>query len=120
MENATLLGEFRSVVERSARIPMTAKVIIPESILYGFLDQLEAYLPRSFQDAAQVLREKDQILADAAKEADGLVEAARDTISQGEVLIDSAMQEAKRLLSTAYVHPSEAVPIGPNRLAKCL
>ena len=101
MENTTLLGEFRSVVEKSPRVPMTSKVIIPESMLNDFLDQLEARLPRSFQDAAQVLREKDQILADAAKEADRLVETARDTISQSETLIDSAMQEAKNLLSAA-------------------
>jgi len=116
MDILDLLEEFESVIESSGRIPMTGKVIIHEEVLYNYLDKFRAYLPQSIRDAEYVIREKDRILNDAGREVEGLVEAARvkcqrivgeseivkQAIAQGEIIINSARQEAKGLVSGAY------------------
>ena len=128
MEHLTLIEEFRAFVEASPRVPLTGKVTIHEQTISAFLDKLQACLPKSVEDAAQLLLERDRILADAAKEGEGLIEAAKEqcgilaeegekvkhAISQGEALIDDAMQAAKHLLSMAYSHSGIVMSILQN------
>ena len=123
MDILDLLEEFESIIEASARVPLTGKVIIHEETLYNYLDKFRAYLPQSIRDAEYVIREKDRILGDAAREGEGLIEAAKkkcdrivgeseivkQAISQGEQLINNAKLEAKNLVSGAYGYSEEVM-----------
>ena len=123
MDILDLLEEFESIIEGSGRIPMTGKVVIHEEVLYNYLDKFRAYLPQSIRDAEYVIREKDRILNDAAREGEGLIEAARvkcqrivgeseivkQAIAQGELLINNAKQEARNLVSGAYSYAEEVM-----------
>ncbi|MCL1849641.1 MAG: hypothetical protein FWF83_08260 [Clostridiales bacterium] len=123
MDILDLLEEFESIIEGSGRIPMTGKVVIHEEVLYNYLDKFRAYLPQSIRDAEYVIREKDRILNDAVREGEGLIEGAKvrcqrivgeseivkQAISQGEVIITNAKQEAKGLISGAYSYSEEVM-----------
>ena len=123
MDILDLLEEFESIIEGSGRIPMTGKVVIHEEVLYNYLDKFRAYLPQSIRDAEYVIREKDRILNDAVREGEGLIEGAKvrcqrivgeseivkQAISQGEVIITNAKQEAKVLVSGAYSYSEEVM-----------
>ena len=123
MDILDLLEEFESIIEGSGRIPMTGKVVIHEEVLYNYLDKFRAYLPQSIRDAEYVIREKDRILSDAVREGEGLIEGAKvkcqrivgeseivkQAISQGELIINNAKQEAKGLVSGAYSYSEEVM-----------
>lgn len=123
MDILDLLEEFESIIEGSGRIPMTGKVVIHEEVLYNYLDKFRAYLPQSIRDAEYVIREKDRILNDAVREGEGLIEAAKvkcqrivgeseivkQAISQGELLINNAKQEARSLISGAYSYSEDVM-----------
>jgi len=123
MEIMDLLEEFETIIEGSGRIPMTGKVVIHEEVLYSYLDKFRAYLPQSIRDAEYVIREKDRIISDAMREGEGLIESARvkcqriageseivkQAISQGEILITNARQDAKHLINGAYSYSEEVM-----------
>jgi hypothetical protein len=123
MDILDILEEFESIIENSGRIPMTGKVVIPEDVLYSYLDKFRAYLPQSIRDAEYVIREKDRILSDAVREGEGLIESAKvkcqrivgeseivkQAIAQGEIIIGNAKQEAKGLVSGAYSYSEEVM-----------
>lgn len=134
MEILDLLEEFESIIEGSGRIPMTGKVVIHEEILYNYLDKFRAYLPQSVRDAEYILREKDRLLAESAREGEGIIENAKvksqritgeseivkQAIAQGEKIIENAKQEARNLVTGAYGYSEEVMSTLQGELEEAL
>jgi len=134
MEILDLLEEFESIIEGSGRIPMTGKVVIHEEILYNYLDKFRAYLPQSIRDAEYILREKERVLAEAAKEGEAIIENAKlksqritgeseivkQAIAQGEKIIESAKAEARSLITGAYSYSEEVMASLQKELEEAL
>ena len=134
MDILDLLEEFESIVEGSGRIPMTGKVVIHEEVLYNYLDKFRAYLPQSIRDAEYILREKERILAEASREADGIIdsgkvkcqrlagesEIVKEAIAQAERLVGSAKLEARNLVTGAYGYSEEVMSALQGELEETL
>lgn len=134
MDILDLLEEFEAIIEGSGRIPMTGKVVIHEEVLYNYLDKFRAYLPQSIRDAEYIIREKERIVADAAREGEGLIEGAKvkcqrivgeseivkQAIAQGEQIISNAKQEAKGLITGAYSYSEEVMAMLQKELESSL
>ena len=123
MDILDLLEEFETIIEGSGRIPMTGKVVIHEEVLYNYLDKFRAYLPQSIRDAEYIIREKERVIADAIREGEGMIEAAKakcqriageseivkQAIAQGEAVIAASEQKAKGLVSGAYGYSEDVM-----------
>lgn len=134
MEILRLLDEFENTIEESSRIPMTGKIIIHEDTLYNYLDKFRAVLPDAVREAEWVLREKERILGEAGKEADTIVETAKNKLqritgesevvklakSQSEEIIENAKQAAREVTQGSLTYADDVMAQLQGELDKIL
>lgn len=63
-----LLEYLQDMVDNSAKMPITGKVMIDKREFNEVIDQIINYLPDQFKKAQWVVSEKDRILSDAQRE----------------------------------------------------
>lgn len=73
----TLVLRVRELIESGRSMPMSASVLVNREELVGMLDDAIAQLPEEFRHARWLLKEREEFLAQAKREADDIVEAAR-------------------------------------------
>ncbi|MBV4429926.1 ATPase [Clostridium tyrobutyricum] len=72
MNTIKLLEYLEEIIETSAKVPMTGKVMISKKEVLDILDKIENSLPGEFKKSKWVVEEKERILNDAIKEADNM------------------------------------------------
>ncbi len=89
---------------------MTNKIIIDEDRLIDLIDHIRQDLPSEFRHASEICAQRDALLAESQREAEGLrVQAERDRsrlVSETEIY-RQAQQEADRLIREAHIQISE-------------
>lgn len=72
-----LLLELREMVERARTMPMSASVLVNRDDILGLVDEILQAVPEEVRHARWLLKEREQFLRDAEREADDIVEAGR-------------------------------------------
>jgi hypothetical protein len=95
-----ILDEIENLVVDGKHIVFTNKSIIEEPDLVRLVDDLRNELPLELQNAAQVMQEKEDILAQAREEAAQIVEQAKEyagkLVNESEIVTQS--QDKARLI----------------------
>lgn len=98
------LDEIVSAVDSARSMPMSASCVINRAELLAMLDEVRQALPGSLAQAQEVLGGREQVVAEAQREAERIIESARaqggSLISESEVARRS-QEEADRILSAA-------------------
>jgi len=76
-DTQALLEHVRELVELAKPIPMSASVRVNRDELLDLVDDAIANLPEELRQARWLLKEREEFLAKARREADEIVEAAR-------------------------------------------
>jgi F0F1-type ATP synthase membrane subunit b/b' len=71
-----LLEYLQDMVENSAKVPITGKVVLDKKEVLDVIEQIVHYLPDQFKKAQWVVNERERILEEAGKE---LEEARKET-----------------------------------------
>lgn len=71
-----LLEYLQDMVENSAKVPITGKVVLDKKEVIDVIEQIVHYLPDQFKKAQWVVNERERILQEAGKE---LEEARKET-----------------------------------------
>jgi cell division septum initiation protein DivIVA len=120
MDLQYLIDRLETLVRNARRMPMMSKIMMDEQELADLIDQMRTVLPEEIRYAKHVLREKEQILADAQSQADEILRTARD---QAEMMIqrDGLLKEAKgqadKLLAEAQAE-GERIAVGADNYAR--
>jgi hypothetical protein len=72
-----LLLRLREMVETSRSMPMSASVLVNREEVLDLLDAMLTSLPEELRQARWLLKERDEFLLKARREADDIVEAGR-------------------------------------------
>ena len=72
-----LLLELRDLVENARTMPMSASVLVNREEILGLVDEIFAGMPEEVRHARWLLKERDEFLAAARREADDIIEAGR-------------------------------------------
>ncbi len=72
-----LLLALRELIESARSVPMSASVMVNQDELLGLLDDVSSALPEELRRARWLLKEREEFLAQARREADDIIEAAR-------------------------------------------
>ena len=80
MEIFTLLETLEECLERAKKVPFTQKVIIDTDEVLDIVKEIRLKLPDELKQAKWVKEERERILAEAQKEADGVVKEAENRI----------------------------------------
>jgi cell division septum initiation protein DivIVA len=85
MDLQYLIDRLETLVRSARHMPVMNKLVLDEQELVDLIDQMRTVLPEEIRYAKHVLREKEQILADAQAQAQDTLRAAE---KQAEVLIE--------------------------------
>src|SRR6476660_10496683 len=85
MDLQYLIDRLETMVRAGRRMPVMNKIMMDEQELVDLIDQMRTVLPEEIRYAKHVLREKEQILAEAQAQSEDILRAARQ---QAEVLIE--------------------------------
>jgi cell division septum initiation protein DivIVA len=76
MDVLYLLDQLEEVLGAGSRLPLTSRTLVDEQEVLDILDQIRVSIPEELKEARKVTQERDQLLADAQAEADGILRAA--------------------------------------------
>lgn len=94
------LNKLEELILDSPRIPLSRRTLIDEEQVLDQLDLIRLGLPPAFQEAAEIVRHKDEILLEAEQYAQEILESAERRAAQilDEMgLIRQAEQEAQQI-----------------------
>ncbi len=72
-----LLDEFENKLENVAAIPLTGKIVIDREDILEIVREINILLPEEYQHVKWIKSQKTQIIDDAQRAADGLLENAQ-------------------------------------------
>lgn len=76
------LNRLEELILDSYRIPLTPKTIIDETQLLDHLDVIRINLPGAFEEAIEIIRQKEEILLQAEEYAQSIIDDAQRQASQ--------------------------------------
>lgn len=80
MEIFTLLETLEDILENSRNLPFTTKGIVDKDDMLDLIKEIRIKLPDELKQAKWVKEERQRILVEAQKEADGIVKEAENRI----------------------------------------
>ena len=80
MEIFELLESLEDIIERSRNLPFSAKGIVDKEEMLDLIKEIRLKLPDELKQAKWVKEERQRILVEAQKEADGIVKEAENRI----------------------------------------
>ncbi len=111
-----ILTELIDTVETARAVPMSTSCVVPRERMLDLFDDLRDVLPPEMLAARKVIAERDDVVAEAQRQAADLRERAeahaREVIAAAEVhareLIEAGQHEHMRLVSATGVHQAAA------------
>jgi F0F1-type ATP synthase membrane subunit b/b' len=111
MDVLVLIDKLDDLVHNAKAVPLTDQVRIDREEIYDILDQMRATIPEEIKQARWIVKERQEMLAEAKRECDRLVGEAREQAireaSQTEIvklaekqaqdIVDDARREAREM-----------------------
>ena len=92
MDVLVLIDKLADAIHNGKPVPLTDQVRVEREEIYDILDQMRATVPEEIKQARWIVKERQEMLAEAKREAERIIREARD---QQERLINQ--QEVVRL-----------------------
>ena len=109
MEIFTLLETLEDLLERSRNLPFSSKSVVDKDEILDLIKEIRLKLPDELKQAKWIKEERQRILAEAQKEADGIVKEAENRII--------AMIDEHEITRKAYAQKAEIIETA-NEMAR--
>src|ERR687896_2513773 len=110
MDVLVLIDKLDDVVHNAKAVPLTDQVRIDREEIYDILDQMRATIPEEIKQARWIVKERQEMLAEAKRECDRLLQEAREQAvreaSQTEI-VKIAERQAQDIIEDARRHARE-------------
>ena len=104
MDVLVLIDKLDDLVHNAKSMPLTDTVRVDKEEIYDILDQMRATIPEEIKQARWIVKERQEMLAEAKREAERILKEARDEqarlISEEEV-VKQAERQAEDILEDA-------------------
>lgn len=104
MDVEAAIGQLEQFLAEARPVPLSASVMVNKADVDQAITTLRAALPEEIRQSRWVLKEREELLAQAARESDQILADARDEgrrIVSGTETVRKAHQEAERILAAA-------------------
>src|SRR6266536_2985613 len=115
MDVLVLIDKLDDLVHNAKPVPLTDQVRVDKEEIYDILDQMRATIPEEIKQARWIVKERQEMLAEAKREAERIVKEARER----EIRL-GAEDYADEILNTLEINLTKfigAVQRGRDRLA---
>ena len=110
MDVLVLIDKLDDLVHNAKPVPLTDQVRVDKEEIYDILDQMRATIPEEIKQARWIVKERQEMLAEAKREAERIIKEGRDKqeqlIAQEEVT-RQAEREAEDILEDARARERE-------------
>ena len=78
MDVLVLIDKLDDVVHNARAVPLTDQVRVDREEIYDLLDQMRATIPEEIKQARWIVKERQEMLAEAKREVDRIIAEARE------------------------------------------
>jgi len=78
MDVLVLIDKLDDIIHNARSVPLTDSVMIDREEIYDILDQMRATIPEEIKQARWIVKERQEMLAEAKREVDRLLAEARE------------------------------------------
>ena len=82
MDVLVLIDKLDDLIHNARPVPLTDQVRVDREEIYDLLDQMRATIPEEIKQARWIVKERQEMLAEAKREAERVVKEARDQQSR--------------------------------------
>ena len=104
MDVLELIDKLDDLIHNARPVPLTDQVRIDREAIFELLDEMRSTIPEEVKQARWIVKERQEMLAEARREADRMLAEARERVqhevSQQEV-VRQAEREAQDMLEAA-------------------
>ncbi len=104
----SLIDEMYDALERATKLPLMSKSLVNVSELTSILDEINENLPQEITQARSIVSDRNNIIEDAKREAEGIIKNAR---ARAEVLVSQ-----EEVLRTANAEAAAVVEETQNKI----
>ena len=101
MEMLDRLHDLETLIDTARNMPLSQSALVPREEALALIDGVRDALPDNVREAEMVLRRRDEILAEATRTADLMIEQARAEVEemrlQGEKSAQELLADAQRV-----------------------
>jgi cell division septum initiation protein DivIVA len=105
-----LIDKLDDLIHNAKQIPLTENVRVDREEIYDLLDQMRATIPEEIKQARWIVKERQEMLAEAKREAERIVKEATDEqlrlVSEQEV-VKQAENHAEDIVEEARARERE-------------
>ena len=122
MDVLVLIDKLDDLVHNAKAVPLTDQVRIDREEIYDILDQMRATIPEEIKQARWIVKERQEMLAEAKRECDRLLNEAREQAvreaSQTEIVKLAERQAQDIIDQSRRVRSGRAPGGGARRLTE--
>ena len=78
MDVLVLIDKLDDIIHNARSVPLTDSVMIDREEIYDILDQMRSTIPEEIKQARWIVKERQEMLAEAKQEADRILAEAQD------------------------------------------
>jgi vacuolar-type H+-ATPase subunit H len=104
MDVLVLIDKLDDVIHNARTVPLTDSVMIDREEIYDLLDQMRSTIPEEIKQARWIVKERQEMLAEAKQEADRVIAEANDKaarLASQEEVVRLAEKQAKEIIEDA-------------------
>jgi vacuolar-type H+-ATPase subunit H len=104
MDITARLNHLDELVREAKAMPLSASVLVNRDEVLELISQMQEVLPEEIKQARWIVKDREDLLAKARADAEGLIEQARGEqlkMARQEAIVTRATEEADRLLTEA-------------------
>lgn len=104
MDVLVLIDKLDDLIHNAKSVPLTDTVRVEKEDVYDILDQMRASIPEEIKQARWIVKERQDMLAEAKREAERLLQEARDRaeqIASKEEVVRIAHEQSEQILREA-------------------
>ena len=110
MDVLVLIDKLDELVQNAKGVPMTDQVRIDREEIWEIIDQMRSTIPEEIKQARWIVKERQEMLAEAKREAERLIGEAREQAAQAasqQEIVRLAERQAQELLDEARAKERE-------------
>ncbi|MDO8885345.1 hypothetical protein [Candidatus Oleimmundimicrobium sp.] len=104
MDIMTLIDKIEDIITTARRLPLGNSIMINEQKLFDIIDEMRASIPDELKQARWIVKERQEMLAEADKEANAIIEEARknaEQVASEQEIVKMAEAKANEIISDA-------------------
>jgi cell division septum initiation protein DivIVA len=110
MDVLVLIDKLDDLVHSAKQVPLTDQVRVDKEEIYDILDQMRATIPEEIKQARWIVKERQEMLAEAKREAERIVKEGRERAERliaDEEIVKAAERAAEDIIEDARAQERE-------------